>query len=77
MKCILKMYDGVKYYDDTCCVKNILLENVAKWKVKHICSDIAVELFGESDEFDEYLHVYFKNGKIKIYNNSEVDLFKY
>ena len=79
MKCVLKFYDGCKYYDDSSCVETKILDGVTRWKVEEIEDDAIFEVYGgdECDEFSEYLFIFFDNGNVARYNNSEVDLFRY
>ena len=79
MKCVLKIYDGVKYYVDSMCIDTKIIDNVTTWKVEKIEPDVLFSSYGadETDEFDEYLFIFLENGEVIRYNNSEVDLFRY
>lgn len=75
MKVKVKVYDGIKYNENS--KKMVEVEyNVTGFEVKEIPATEILKVFDETDEYNEYLILTLANGETATFRNSHVDLFK-
>ena len=75
MKVKVKVYDGIKYNENSKKMAEVEY-NVTRFEVKEIPATKILKVFDETDEYNEYLILTLANGETATFRNSHVDLFK-
>lgn len=76
MKTLIKIYDKMKYYEDSEVVASATYENVKSVEVKEIPREEILKTFDEYDDYDEYAIITSTDGTTSTFRNSYTDVFE-
>lgn len=73
----VKVYDGIKYNENSKKVAEVVYKNIKGLEVKEISDEeILADGFDETDENKEYAIITMSNGETATFRNSFVDIFR-